>query len=285
MCNSRYHLQPCYCGFGGVGHLGRSSGNSSHGSSSFNALENKLKQFVEYFSTTHPNAICKYCGNKIFFYQNSFGSKVFFDELGKPWTKHKHYYSDESLLIPKELDLKNIPELNFKCKDNSSENNSIAPQIVTKYLKEYKEISFIDPSNNKTENYLINFSSSDFGICFKVNENNQTYLEGYNNLGKYSIVCIKIEKNFKSNFKNIFPPEQGDVINVNVSINNLIISKGKIEFNFLNIVNGSEIYEYGFIRFGKLKKGSLQKIYLERELILKVSFLIKENEKKEFYEV
>jgi len=32
--------------------------------------------------------ICRHCGQKVFFYQNGFGSKVFFDELGGEWPKH-----------------------------------------------------------------------------------------------------------------------------------------------------------------------------------------------------
>jgi len=35
-----------------------------------------------------PNADCPVCGRPVFFYQNQFGSRVFFDELGPPWPKH-----------------------------------------------------------------------------------------------------------------------------------------------------------------------------------------------------
>lgn len=35
-----------------------------------------------------PNAECPVCGAPVFFYQNAFGSRVFFDELGPPWPKH-----------------------------------------------------------------------------------------------------------------------------------------------------------------------------------------------------
>lgn len=35
-----------------------------------------------------PNASCPVCGAKVYFYQNSHGSRVFFDELGWPWPKH-----------------------------------------------------------------------------------------------------------------------------------------------------------------------------------------------------
>ena len=35
-----------------------------------------------------PNARCPECGALVFFYQNSAGSRVFFDDLGPPWPKH-----------------------------------------------------------------------------------------------------------------------------------------------------------------------------------------------------
>ena len=35
-----------------------------------------------------PNAKCPVCGAPVYFYQNEFGSRVFFDELGPPWPKH-----------------------------------------------------------------------------------------------------------------------------------------------------------------------------------------------------
>lgn len=36
----------------------------------------------------NPNAECPVCGERVFFYQNRFGSRVYFDDLGKPWPKH-----------------------------------------------------------------------------------------------------------------------------------------------------------------------------------------------------
>lgn len=35
-----------------------------------------------------PNAQCPVCGASVFYYQNSHGSRVFFDDLGWPWPKH-----------------------------------------------------------------------------------------------------------------------------------------------------------------------------------------------------
>ena len=31
---------------------------------------------------------CRFCGAEVFYYEDQFGSKVFFDELGPPWPKH-----------------------------------------------------------------------------------------------------------------------------------------------------------------------------------------------------
>lgn len=36
----------------------------------------------------NPNANCPVCGEPVFFYQNEYGSRVFFDEVGPPWPKH-----------------------------------------------------------------------------------------------------------------------------------------------------------------------------------------------------
>jgi hypothetical protein len=35
-----------------------------------------------------PNASCPVCDAKVYYYQNQFGSRVFFDEIGWPWPKH-----------------------------------------------------------------------------------------------------------------------------------------------------------------------------------------------------
>lgn len=35
-----------------------------------------------------PTARCPVCGAEVFFYSNSYGSRVYFDDLGPPWPKH-----------------------------------------------------------------------------------------------------------------------------------------------------------------------------------------------------
>ena len=56
------------------------------------------------FSYTNPNALCPICGKKVFFYQNSNGSQVYFDELGKPWPKHGCYEVIDTEIIPDCID-------------------------------------------------------------------------------------------------------------------------------------------------------------------------------------
>ncbi len=82
MCNSWNHSYNCRCGFGGEGHLGINSGSAKLFESNF------LTNRVSYESFINPNARCPVCKAPVFFYQSPYGGKVFFDELGHPWTKH-----------------------------------------------------------------------------------------------------------------------------------------------------------------------------------------------------
>ncbi|MEY3288438.1 MAG: hypothetical protein RLZZ419_680 [Pseudomonadota bacterium] len=103
MCNSHNHSPSCTCGFGGDGHLGRrpfngsiytySQPNYSRGLSrnscnlSFhNRVESNYNSFVSAF--VNPNANCPVCGEAVFFCQTENGGRIFFEELGPPWTKH-----------------------------------------------------------------------------------------------------------------------------------------------------------------------------------------------------
>jgi hypothetical protein len=86
MCNAWNHPQGCTCGWGGEGHLGEGSGLSNVFRSSFKpSLSINLGLYPSY---VNPNAICPVCGEIVFFYQSPFGGRVFFDELGPPWSKH-----------------------------------------------------------------------------------------------------------------------------------------------------------------------------------------------------
>lgn len=67
--------------------------NSTSSRASFlksNALPEYLKpDYDSYFSCfVNPNAKCPKCDATVFYYESENGSKVYFDELGVPWTKH-----------------------------------------------------------------------------------------------------------------------------------------------------------------------------------------------------
>lgn len=48
-------------------------------------------------SFTVPNAVCQKCGKDVFYYENSYGSRVLFDSLGPPWPIHPCYNSEPVL--------------------------------------------------------------------------------------------------------------------------------------------------------------------------------------------
>lgn len=55
------------------------------GKSSFSNEREKL-ELPKFINT---NALCPVCRQKVVYYQNSFGSRVFFNDLGWPWEKHE----------------------------------------------------------------------------------------------------------------------------------------------------------------------------------------------------
>lgn len=77
MCNAWNHPISCTCGFGGEGHLGRP------GFSPPVVIHDTRKM-----GFLNPNARCPVCESAVFFYQSPNGGRVFFDEIGPPWTKH-----------------------------------------------------------------------------------------------------------------------------------------------------------------------------------------------------
>lgn len=50
-------------------------------------------KFDSFTSFTVPNATCNNCGKDVFYYENSYGSRVLFDALGPPWPIHPCYNS------------------------------------------------------------------------------------------------------------------------------------------------------------------------------------------------
>jgi len=78
MCNAWNHPAGCTCGWGGDGHKG------SGGPHSYIPFEYKIHER----SYVNPNAKCPVCGAPVFFYRSPYNGRVYFDELGYPWTKH-----------------------------------------------------------------------------------------------------------------------------------------------------------------------------------------------------
>jgi len=82
------HYPSCTCGwcvnFGrrSGSFTGISAGRASAILCEFGADKSRAACFVDH------NARCPVCYEKVFYYQNAHGSRVFFDELGPPWTKH-----------------------------------------------------------------------------------------------------------------------------------------------------------------------------------------------------
>lgn len=89
MCNAWNHSPSCPCGFGGVGHAGR-SGFGSYDWSPPSIIPSSWATSISgtYESYVNPNAVCPVCGAAVFFYRSPYGGRVFFDELGPPWPKH-----------------------------------------------------------------------------------------------------------------------------------------------------------------------------------------------------
>lgn len=88
MCNAWNHPINCHCGWGGDGHLGRSSGdNGDCGPRSYTDWAHEAYHSAS-AAYTNPNARCPVCQKRVYFYQSPEGGRVYFDELGPPWPKH-----------------------------------------------------------------------------------------------------------------------------------------------------------------------------------------------------
>lgn len=103
MCNAWHHPINCRCGWGGEGHLGRSSGGVGAEDTPLSSYPAWVKAKYRSESTgyTVPNARCPHCLANVYFYQSPDGGRVFFDELGPPWPKHP--CTDVDRRMPKAL--------------------------------------------------------------------------------------------------------------------------------------------------------------------------------------
>jgi len=86
------HYPWCLCGWcHSQGRNGYSSEQIERGFDRWSAQrflkgEGVTRSFTACF--VQPNASCPVCGERVFFYANKSGGRVFFDELGWPWPKH-----------------------------------------------------------------------------------------------------------------------------------------------------------------------------------------------------
>src|SRR3954453_12272343 len=97
VCNGHNHHDGCTCGWGGEWHGNKPLGSTiylranrihSEKARRTRLSEKEIHFDVDVRALTIPNARCPVCGASAFFYQNDYGSRVFFDSLGPPWPKH-----------------------------------------------------------------------------------------------------------------------------------------------------------------------------------------------------
>jgi hypothetical protein len=92
MCNAAYHPAGCNCGFGGdTGGGGWHWGSvsdfvASYSPPSFGWARDHGGTVESY---VNPNAHCPVCYEPVYFYRSPYNGRVFFDDLGWPWPKHR----------------------------------------------------------------------------------------------------------------------------------------------------------------------------------------------------
>lgn len=94
MCNAWNHSDSCTCGFGGIGHLGRSGG--SWASHNYIVVSGSCTTWRLCKDDFCKPTSCPICGAEVFFVRHNGGS-VWFDELGQPWPKHGCFDTDISV--------------------------------------------------------------------------------------------------------------------------------------------------------------------------------------------
>lgn len=78
MCNAFNHPPDCRCGWGPKDSIGALAGVGFE----FTRVLKSYESFV------YPNARCPVCQQKVYFYRSPHNGRVYFEELGPPWTKH-----------------------------------------------------------------------------------------------------------------------------------------------------------------------------------------------------
>lgn len=255
MCNSHNHTQPCNCGFGEGRNRSFSRKSNYYNNFNFNQKIDYAQKVVDIFkpkefSLTIPNAKCPVCGEKVFFYQNIYGSRVFFDSLGIPWPKHpctdnktysskgnltKDIYSHDFFLIPE--------------KNGDILNKNINPNIFKRIFTS----EFYDNDYGKTlfkfkniEYLLLNEFSNKPDIIILILRDSQYSLETYEILSE-NYESIKLHTKDTTDLNNIkhFKIENGDIIEIKI---NCCMYDSK-EINLYKI----ELIHYGISKEMKLE--------------------------------
>jgi hypothetical protein len=105
------HYPSCTCGWCKGG---RSNSYSSHYSKvekqsdfipSYKWDYSYIGRIYNYKSFINPNARCPVCDERVYFYQSPYGGKVYFDQLGPPWTKHGCRTTAKDPVEPRDIDI------------------------------------------------------------------------------------------------------------------------------------------------------------------------------------
>jgi hypothetical protein len=173
MCNAYNHPINCTCGWGGDGHNG---GNIDSNWNASNLISNKgtISSYQpDYFSFTNPNATCPICGCKVYYYQNCYGSKVFFDELGKPWTKHACLTNEKisSLKFDKKELIVKYDEYNLS--------TYITPIQLIKCEKEGRYYRILVKINQKVNSFYVQEQLFPMDILLLETKNESNYIVGF----------------------------------------------------------------------------------------------------------
>jgi hypothetical protein len=87
------HYAWCTCGWcfktkSGAYATSRAPQRMPHLNSSAVLAQHRVSETRSVACFVNPNATCPVCGEPVYYYQNSNGSRVYFDDLGWPWPKH-----------------------------------------------------------------------------------------------------------------------------------------------------------------------------------------------------
>ena len=148
---------PRFVGYGSSGSIARGNAPIAHDGAYDSIIEvnhigfeNSELADEKTHSVLIPNAQCPVCGEAVFFYSNSAGSAVFFDEVGRPWPKHP--CTNRTLYVSKDQNFHPTPRIT-RVAVAPFHNVELTVQIlqVVKYrkigLSYYVEL--IDPDNKQ----------------------------------------------------------------------------------------------------------------------------------------